>query len=89
MAYSIESRWKELLVYGEDGQEFVFDCGWGVKPPVAHVPSSAIWDQVTPPWMRGRRDEIVSRLEDQGSHRLVETEDGYDPFADADPRDGA
>jgi hypothetical protein len=76
-AYGVESRWKERLVYIEGDQEFTFDCGWGVTPFVAYVPSAAIWDQVTPSWMRGRRDEIIERLAADGGHRLEDTEVGY------------
>jgi hypothetical protein len=77
VTYKIESRWKEQLAYREGDHEFVFDCGWGVKPPVAYLPSPAIWERVTPMWMRGRRAEVVRRLECDGGHRLVDTEEGY------------
>ena len=77
MSYTVEGRWKEQLVYIEDGQEFIFECGWGVRPYVAYIPSAAIWDRVMPQWMRGRREEIVARLATEGRHRLEDTEEGY------------
>ena len=77
MSYKVESRWKEQLVYIKDGEEFVFDCGWGVTPHVAYIPSDAIWDRVVPQWMRGRREEVVARLAADGGHRLEDTEVGY------------
>jgi hypothetical protein len=75
--YKVEGRWKERLVYCEDGREFEFDCGWGVKPPVAYVPSEEIWDRVVPDWLRGRRAEVVARLLADGGHRLEDTDTGY------------
>lgn len=78
--YKIEGRWKEQLVYVEGEREFVFDCGWGVTPPVVYVPSAGIWNQVTPPWMRDRRPEIVQRLGTDGGRRLEDTEVGYPPL---------
>lgn len=84
-SYKVEGRWKEQLVYIEGDQEFVFDCGWGVTPPVAYLPSARIWDWVTPGWMRGRREEIVRRLAADGGHRLEDTETGYGSVDVASP----
>lgn len=69
--FEVETRWKETVFYREGGDEFVFDGGWGVKPPVLYVPSPDEWDDSTPPWMHGRRDIIVERLAQETGHRIA------------------
>jgi hypothetical protein len=75
--YRIEFRWKEQVIYWENGQGFVFEGGWGVSPPVTYVPDKATWDGAVPDWMRGRRDEIVERLIAYPNHVVEETTSGY------------
>ena len=65
-AWSVEMRWKEEVVYWEGHHGFVFDGGWGVEPAVTYLPPAADWDAVVPGWLRGRRAEIVERLESRG-----------------------
>ena len=74
--FTIEERWKELLIYREGDHEHVFGAGWGVDPPSVTVPSEAAWDRVMPEWLRGRRAEIVARLQDPGGHVLYVLPDG-------------
>ena len=64
--FNVRPQWKEELIYSEGEQEYVFQCGWGVSPPVVYVPDEAKWDKVMPPWMCGRRAEILARLESTG-----------------------
>lgn len=66
--FTIEERWKELLIYREGDHEHVFGAGWGVDPPSVTVPAAEDWDQVMPAWLRGRRTEILARLQDPGGH---------------------
>lgn len=68
--FRIEWRWKEQLIYWEDDQGFLFEAGWGVDPPTLYVPVPAVWDLVTPPWLHGRREEVVARLVAHGGHVL-------------------
>lgn len=58
------------------------DAGWGVEPPVVYVPSAALWDQVVPPWLLGRRVEVVDRLAQRSKRVVEDTDDGYTPGAD-------
>lgn len=53
-------EWKEIIIVtDEEDRTFVFSCGWGVQPPVAYVPAEADWSRCTPPWLHGRRDEVI------------------------------
>lgn len=62
-----QAEWKEILtVTGEDGQSFVFSCGWGVEPPVAYIPAPADWRRTVPPWLHDRRDEVIALMESMG-----------------------
>ena len=83
-AYEIEPRWKEEVVYWEGTQGYRLDAGWGVEPGVLYVPSAADWDRVVPPWLRGRRDHVVSRLAEHSRHRI---EDADDPYTARDRRE--
>ena len=76
--YSIELRWKEEVIYWEGQRGYVFPGGWGVTPPVTYVPSAEVWDDVVPPWLRGRRSEVVSRLEEDDRH-VIESDPGFQP----------
>lgn len=79
MDYKITAKWKEVLIYAEGENEFVFSCGWGVHPGVIHVPSASCWEEATPEWMHGRRDEVIDRLQDWAKDHdvLEETDRGY------------
>jgi hypothetical protein len=77
VVYSVEGRWKERLVYCEDGREFDFDCAWGVDPYVVYVPTADLWDRVTPEWMHGRRNEILTRLREEGTHQTEDNDTSY------------
>lgn len=60
-------EWKEILIVtDEEDHEFVFYCGWGVDPPHAYVPAEADWDRCTPPWLHGRRAEVITVMESLG-----------------------
>ena len=76
-SYEIEPRWKEEVVYWEGDRGYIFQAGWGVEPGVLYVPSAAVWDSAVPSWLRGRRDEVVSRLAEHSRHSLDETAEGY------------
>lgn len=58
------------------------DAGWGVEPPVLYVPSAGLWDRVGPPWLLGRRAEVVNRLAQRSKHLVQDTDDGYLPEDD-------
>lgn len=61
------AEWKEILtVTDEDGESFVFSCGWGVEPPVAYVPAEADWRRCMPAWLHGRRDEVIALMVSMG-----------------------
>jgi hypothetical protein len=75
--FQIEHRWKEEVIYWEGSTGFCLDAGWGVSPPILYVPSATLWDQVVPVWLRGRRDEVIARLQAHGEHVLEETDSGY------------
>lgn len=80
--WRVRVEWEEQLWYGEGDQEFCFECGWAEAPYVVYMPSERLWDRVVPPFMRGRRDEIVARIReanDQHGHVLEDTEVGYRP----------
>lgn len=85
-AWTVESRWKEELWYREGTDEFCFDCGWDAAPYVAYVPSPRSWDRVVPPFLQGRRDEVLARIRaanDRHGHVLEDTEVGYRPWRPA------
>lgn len=73
--YRVEFRWKEEVVYWEGERGFIFDGGWGVEPAVTYVPDEATWDAIVPVWMRGRRNEVVRRLEQEPGHVVKATPD--------------
>ncbi len=81
-AYEIELRWKEEVVYWEGDRGFSMDAGWGVEPPVVYVPSTALWDRVVPPWLLGRRAEVVDKLVQRSKHVVRDTDGGYSPGDD-------
>lgn len=60
--WDAELRWKEQVVYWEGNRGFLFDGAWGVAPPRTYVPDVDTWDQAVPEWLRGRRQQVVSRL---------------------------
>src|SRR5687767_10611150 len=70
--FHISIRDKEMVTYWEGIQGFTFDAAWGVSPGHRYVPSETEWDAVTPPWLRGRRDDVICRLV-AGSGHIVET----------------
>jgi hypothetical protein len=76
-AFEIEQRWKEEVIYWEGPRGYFLAAGWGGTPPVLAVPTAALWDQVVPPWLRGRRDEVLARLREHSGHVLEETEQGF------------
>jgi hypothetical protein len=65
---------REMLAYWEGDDGYLFHGGWGVEPPVLAVPSEAAWDEVTPGWLHGRREEVLARLHEIGN-QLHEGED--------------
>lgn len=78
MGLTGRTEWKEVLIVSdEDGRSFCFDCGWGVEPPVAYLPSDADWPDCVPPWLHGRRDEVIAVM--RGLNHV--TRDGpYRPY---------
>lgn len=77
-AYILRPEWKEMLWYIEGENRFCFDCGWGVTPGVTYVPSPEDWDACVPPFMRGRREEIVKRV--AGLENSVVEVGRYSPY---------
>lgn len=73
--------WKEELWYIEGENKFVFYCGWGVSPGYVYVPPAAEWDRCVPPFLRGRREQIIERLK-TFDHSHVD-EMSYAPYKDA------
>jgi hypothetical protein len=71
-SFRISFEYKEMLTYWEGKDGFVFECAWGVTPPVVFVPSERSWDSQVPPYLVGRRAEVVDRLAKYTSH-IVET----------------
>jgi hypothetical protein len=69
--FRIELRWKEEVRYLEGDRSVVFPAGWGMNPPVLHVPLRT-WDESVPSWLRGRRDEVVERLRRHSKHTVEE-----------------
>lgn len=88
----IEVVWEEELWYREGGDAFCFQCSWSVSPYVVHIPSARLWDEVVPPFLRGRREEVLEALRvanDRHGHVLEDTEVGYRrwrPGEDGAPR---
>ncbi len=77
MALTGYTQWKEqLFIRNEDGKEFLFDCGWGVEPPVAYLPAASDWRRCTPSWLHKQRQEVIAVMQHHG-HRV---EDG--PYPD-------
>jgi len=74
--YEVEFRWKEEVVYWEGRRGYIFPGGWGVNPPVTYVPTDDAWDRVMPEWLRGRRNEVVRRLENEAGH-MLRADPGY------------
>ena len=67
MALKGTARWKEeVVVEDEQRRTFVFECGWGVEPPVAYVPPSGDWADCVPSWLRDRRGEAIEVLSKTG-----------------------
>lgn len=85
-SYEIEPRWKEEVVYWEGARGCVFDAGWGVDPGVLYVPSPASWDSAVPHWLRGRREEVVSRLAEHSRHRIQPTDAAQAPGSGREAR---
>lgn len=63
MTLRAQPRWKEIIVLSDEvGRTFTIDCGWGVSPPRAYVPSRSAWRRCTPDWLWDRREEVVELL---------------------------
>ena len=78
MTLTASPRWKEeMVITDEEGNAFIFECGWGVSPGVAYIPSVAIWARSVPPWLRARRDDVVAVI--QGTGHVVK-DDEHAPF---------
>jgi hypothetical protein len=64
---SATPKWKEMLIITDEaGRSMTFDCGWGVTPGVAYVPSEADWTRSTPEWLWLRRDEVIATMRSTG-----------------------
>jgi hypothetical protein len=63
------------VIYWEGPRSVVFAAGWGVEPPVTIVPDAVTWDRQVPPWLRGRHDEVVERLQRDNCHVVREQRD--------------
>lgn len=85
-SHEIEFLWKEEVVYWEGSRGCVFPGAWGGEVLVTIVPDDASWDAVVPLWMKGRRPEIVERLEADSRHR-VRSEQSSDHLLDERERD--
>lgn len=80
--FEIEFRWKEVVIYWEGSRGCAFQGGWGVQPLVTYVPDAASWDLQVPDWLRGRREEVVSRLRTDPRHVVEDKPDdlAVDPY---------
>ena len=83
-SFRISYEWKEMLTYWEGDKGFVFECGWGVDPGTVVVPNDEYWDKVVPPWLVGRRAEVVDRLTKHSGH--IVKEEGVSIFPAAEWR---
>jgi hypothetical protein len=70
--FKLYPKWKEELVYEEGENVYAFQCGWGVEPPHVDVPAAADWDAVMPPFLRGRREELLKLLREKSGHVVDE-----------------
>lgn len=70
--FEIEFRWKEEVIYWEGDRGVFFAGGWGVDPPVTHVPDADAWDRLVPAWLRGRHADVVARLRADPRHVVCE-----------------
>jgi hypothetical protein len=73
--WRVEFRWKELVIYWENGRGCVFDGAWGVDPSITIVPDADTWNAVVPPWLQNRHDELLERLRSVTGHIVKETPD--------------
>ncbi|HKY16917.1 MAG TPA: hypothetical protein VJM33_18465 [Microthrixaceae bacterium] len=73
--FEVELRWRERVIYWEGSHGFEFEGAWGGAPRYTIVPNEQDWDEQVPPWMRGRRDEIVRRLDNYPAEEV--TTEGY------------
>lgn len=78
--WRIEWRWKEEVRYWEGDHGYLFDAAWGVEPGHLFVPTEAAWDIIVPPWLQGRREEIVSRLRNHSDHEVIDDPRFDDPW---------
>jgi hypothetical protein len=61
-------KWKELLVYEEGPDSYAFECAWGINPGEVYIPSEEDWNTVVPPFLRGRREEMLKLLTEKSGH---------------------
>jgi hypothetical protein len=73
----VEFRWKEEVIVWDGTQGAIFPSGWGVSPFVTSVPDANTWDRAVPPFLRGRRDEVLARMRAEASHVLHEEHDDW------------
>ena len=67
-------RWKEeLTIVDEQGRSFMFDCGWGVDPPVAYVPLAEQWTACVPAWLH-ECDEVIAAMK-AVNHQVLDSRD--------------
>jgi hypothetical protein len=67
MALTARAQWKEMLfITDEEGRTLQFECGWGVDPPVAYIPSAEQWPYWVPHWLEERRDEVIQAMAKEG-----------------------
>ena len=86
MALVAKLRWKEeLTIVDEQGRSFMFDCGWGVDPPVASVPLAEQWTACVPAWLYDRRDEVIAAMK-AVNHQVLDSREPE--LQDPDPREG-
>jgi hypothetical protein len=84
MSLTGETRWKEeFIISNEEGLSFTFDCGWGVDPPSAYVPSSADWSRCVPGWLAERREEVLKIMRAQ---QHIVRESPYPDYAESASR---
>jgi hypothetical protein len=76
--FRISYEYKEMVTYWEGDDGFVFECAWGVEPPILFVPSERSWDSQVPPRLIGRRSEVVDRLAKHSGHIVEEATFKYD-----------
>jgi len=68
-------KWKELLVYEEDGKCLFFEAPMGAELIDVYVPTIDAWNNKAPAWARSKRANIMDVISNvSGLGRVIEEE---------------